>query len=78
MNKPPIQKPKRKPPVNTGVRLPPDLHEEIHTSAKLADRSMNAEIITRLRVSPVEARLNDMAAQIAELKAMLRKVLDKI
>lgn len=37
--------------VKTALRLPPDLHAEIHRAAEQAERSYNAEIVHRLRES---------------------------
>lgn len=37
--------------VKTALRLPPDLHAELHMAAEAAERGFNAEILFRLRKS---------------------------
>lgn len=37
--------------VKTALRLPPDLHAELHLAAGLAERTYNGEIVHRLRQS---------------------------
>ena len=37
--------------VKTALRLPPDLHADLHVAAKVAERGLNAEMIFRLRQS---------------------------
>jgi hypothetical protein len=37
--------------VKTALRLPRDIHAAVHESAQHAERSFNAELITRLRES---------------------------
>ena len=78
MKKPPIQKPKQTTHIHTGVRIPRELHAEIKSVVERDGTSMNAEIISRLKMSHFEARLGEITAQNTELKEMLRKVLDKI
>jgi len=48
---------------NTALRLPRELHTEIHASAEASNRSMNAEIVSRLENSykyEQMVKLNDM------------------
>jgi hypothetical protein len=40
----------------TGLRLPRDLHQQVHEAAKEDDRTFNSQIVAFLRES-VEARL---------------------
>lgn len=35
--------------VKTALRLPPELHEALHSAAMRQDRTYNAEIVNRLR-----------------------------
>lgn len=43
--------------IRTALRVPPDLHKEIHQAADKAGRSFNAELLERLR-NPPEHHLN--------------------
>lgn len=60
--------------IKTALRLPPDLHAEIHASAEHLGHSMNAEILARLRADQ-NARVS---AELAEIKSTLRKILDAV
>ncbi|WCM88813.1 Arc family DNA-binding protein [Acidovorax sp. NCPPB 3576] len=42
--------------IRTALRVPPDLHKEIHEAADKAGRSFNAEIIERLQQTGLEGR----------------------
>lgn len=74
MAKPPAQTTKQLGYIQTAVRLPPDLHHELRESAERNGNSLNAEIVARLRTSPWD----DLMRQNAELKSMLRELLDRI
>jgi hypothetical protein len=74
MTKSPIKKVLQKDYVQSAVRFPPALRDRLHEEAKANGRSFNAEIIARLQASPSEQILSE----IAELKSMLRKVLDQM
>lgn len=74
MKKPPLQKTKARDHVATAVRLPRDLHLDLKLAAEHAGRSLNAEIIARLEAS----RADSLSADIGEIKANLRKVLDAV
>lgn len=58
----------------TSLRLPIDLHLDIRDAAARNGCSMNAEIIARLQASPADA----VMVELAELKRMMRLVLDQI
>lgn len=73
MTKSPEHKPDQKR-HQTVLRLPPELADEIRMAAELHGRSMNAEIIARLQANPVES----VMIELAEMKRMLRAVLDQI
>ena len=73
MTKPPIKKPNQKHYTHSAVRLPPELNEEIKLAAEHNGRSMNAEIIARLQASPLDTVL----AEMADLKRMMRTLLDQ-
>lgn len=44
-----MKQPTQKDYVKTALRLPPDLHAELHAAATEGDRTYNGEIINRLR-----------------------------
>lgn len=73
MPKPPIQKPVHTDSVKTSVRLPRLLHEELQAAAENDVRSLNAEILIRLQSSA----LDEIKRDIVEIKALLRKLLDR-
>lgn len=71
---PPIKKSTQSAYKAMNLRLPPDLSDAIRQAAERNGRSANAEIIARLQE-------NDNAvirAELAELKKMLRQVLDQV
>lgn len=75
-NTPPPSRPKKKTFVQTAVRLPPALHEEIGKAAERNDRSKNDEMIARLQAPPGDARLAAMERQLEELTRLVRRLLD--
>lgn len=70
------KKPKPKNPATT-VRLPGPLHDDVKASAAKNAHSMNDEIILRLRMQPVEARLSALEQQNAEMRRMLQQLIDR-
>jgi hypothetical protein len=74
MTKPPIQKQSQKDYVQSAVRLPRALREELKDAAKRNGRTMNAEIIARLQSS----HFDDIKQQNEELKKLIRQVLDQL
>jgi hypothetical protein len=71
-SKPPTQKKSQHNYVQSAVRMPPELRDEIREAAELNGRPMNAEILARLQQSQITVLLRENA----ELKAMVREVLD--
>ena len=75
----------------TALRLPQDLHQLVINAAQLAGRSMNAEIVNRLRASftidtksEVNGTINDLGgkgglseAQREEVAAMIMEAIGK-
>lgn len=61
--------------VQSAVRFPPKLRDELREAAARNDRSFNAEVLARLQS---DDRLAVALAELAEIKGMLRKVLDQI
>jgi hypothetical protein len=74
MTKPPVQKQIQKDYVQSAVRLPRALRQELKEAAERNGRTMNAEILARLKASP----LDEIKQQNEELKKMLREVLDRM
>lgn len=74
MTKPPIKRLDQSGYLKSSLKLPPDLHAEVVESAAMHGRSMNAEIIARLQTR----QFDELKQQIAELKAMIRQVLDRV
>lgn len=59
--------------VKLSVRVSAQLHAELAAAAHENSWSVNAEINHRLRAGTVMAELRNLAAEVAELKAELRK-----
>ncbi len=74
MTTPPAKKTTQAEFIKTALRLPPDLHREILEDAERHGHSMNMEILNRIRAG----REGYLAAELAEIKATLRKLLDAI
>ena len=71
---PPAKKPTQTAYIKTALRLPPELHAEIHAAAEHLGHSMNAEILNRLRASqPAQ-----ITAELSEIKLALRKIMDAV
>lgn len=60
--------------IKTALRLPPELHAEIHASAEQMGHSMNTEILNRLRTT----QSAQLAAELSEIKLALRKIMDAV
>lgn len=71
------KKPKTTKKPTTTVRLPPPLHNEVKEAAELAEHSMNDEIILRLRLYPLDKRLDRIEQENAELKRMVQQLIDR-
>jgi hypothetical protein len=57
--------------------LPKLLHEEVKAEAARNGHSMNDEIILRLRLQPIAARLNELEQQNADIRRMLQVLIDR-
>jgi len=62
----------------TSLRLPVDLRKEIQDAAERNGRSMNAEIIARLRTVPIAEQLGKLSADNTEIKSLAREILGAI
>jgi hypothetical protein len=74
MTKSPIKKVLQKDYVQSAVRFPPQLRDQIRAAAEENGRSFNAEVIARLQAEPSQ----QIMAELADLKAMVRRALDQI
>lgn len=74
MTRPPKTKTAPSAPIKTTIRLAPDVHAELLAAAEENRRSINAELLARVHGS----QLGALRREIAELKAMLREVLDLV
>ena len=73
MKIPPVHKQSQVDYIQTAVRMPHSLRAEIQATAEKKGRSMNAEIIARLQSS----QLDTVLAELADLKRMVRTLLDQ-
>lgn len=62
----------------TALRLPKDLHRQVRLAAEASGRTMNAELLARIAGADEVATNKELVRQNAELKAMLREVLDAL
>lgn len=58
-------------------RLPDQLHKELQEAAERNCVTLNAEVIGRLQSASMLERLEKQSAEIAELRLMIRELLDK-
>ncbi len=77
MKKPPVKKETQKLYVQSAVRFPPKLHQELHDAAKRNGRSMNAEVIARLDSTPIQTKLEEIIDGNNELKALIKQIIDQ-
>jgi predicted HicB family RNase H-like nuclease len=73
MEKP--NKPKR---IETTLRLPPELHDELVTAGAKAGRSANEEIIHRCKAHAQAVALDEIVRQNAELRRMVQVLIDRL
>jgi len=74
MTNPPKQKKTQHGYVQSAVRMPPELRDELREAAESHGRTMNAEILARLQSDKLDAVMSELT----DLKAMLRKVMDAV
>lgn len=63
--------------VKTALRLPRGLRDEIKDAASVAGRSMNDEIIERMRLAPEKVAATAILAKISEYEGLLGDVAKK-
>jgi hypothetical protein len=68
---------KKPPPKKINFRLSPPIYQRVKDAADEQDRSVNAEIIERIIQTNVDARIKELSMEIAELKGMIKQLLDK-
>jgi hypothetical protein len=59
------------------LRIPVELHERISRAAKAGATTVTAEILSRLEASTLRDEFAAQAREIADLKRMMRELLDK-
>lgn len=64
--------------VRTQLRIPKQLHNTLTDAAARNGRSLNAEILARLQVSPVLDGIEEIKRQNTELKDIARRILDSV
>jgi predicted HicB family RNase H-like nuclease len=74
MPKPPTKKTLQTDYVKSALRLPPSLHEELVVAAARNGHSLNAEILSRCRADQLDA----VMAELADLKRMMRAMMDQM
>jgi hypothetical protein len=62
----------------TALRLPRDLHQQVLRAAEAAGRTMNAELLARIAGADEVTANKELVRQNAELKAMLREIMEAI
>lgn len=63
--------------IETTLRLPPDLHEELRRAGALVGHSVNEEILHRCRAHAQAIGLEEIMKQNAELKRMVQILIDR-
>lgn len=73
MTKSPIKKVSQENYVQSAVRFPPELRDDLHKAAVRNGRSFNAEILARLQANQLDA----VMAELAQLRAMVQRLIDR-
>lgn len=63
--------------IKTSLRLPPELRDELIEAGQAQGRTMNAEILSRIKAIPVHERLDRLERDIAQIKIILMELRDK-
>lgn len=61
----------------SALRIPRELHAEIHAAAKAKGCSFNAEIISRLQARPMQDRSARIFFDLAQIKSGITRLLAK-
>jgi hypothetical protein len=64
--------------IKTSLRLPRDLHEKVHASAREHGRGFNDELIARIAGADEVQSFKLLRRENAELRKMVREVLDNL
>lgn len=73
MKNPPKTRASQKDFVQSAVRFPPALREELHQAAERNGRSFNAEVLARIQSSDTA----QIMAELALLRAMVQQLIDR-
>lgn len=63
--------------IKTSLRLPPELRDELIEVGQAQGRTMNAEILARLKAPPIHERLDRLEREMAQIKAILVELRDR-
>jgi predicted DNA-binding protein len=63
--------------IKTSLRLPPELRDHLIEAGKEKGRTMNAEILSRLKAAPFHDRLDRLEKDVAQIKAILIELRDR-
>jgi len=65
--------------IKSAMRLPPDLHKELSEASDAEIRSLNAEVVVRLRQTPgLLTAVQTLLKQQIEMKETLREILERL
>lgn len=64
-------------PVERTLRVPRSLYEEIKKSAEAHGLTVNGEIVERLHAASVKDQFSRLSREIADIKKLLKELLDK-
>lgn len=63
--------------IKTSLRLPPELREEVKQAAKTSGGTMNSELVARIAAKPIQEKLDALAREVAQMKAILIELRDR-
>lgn len=63
--------------VKTSLRLPPELKKEVKQTAKAVGHAMNSELVARIAAKPIHEKLDALAREVAQMKAILIELRDR-
>jgi hypothetical protein len=61
-------------PIKKTIRFPPSVLEQVEAARQISGRTLNEEVVERARTDEIAL----LRGEVAELKTMLREVLDRI
>jgi hypothetical protein len=61
--------------IRISLRVSPKMHEELLAAAEFHGRTLNNEVMERIKAAPINAAIQGLYEENAEIKAMLRELL---